>query len=67
MKIIIDRFEGDLVVAELQNKQMINIPKAIIPPEAVEGDVISIEIEKEETEVRENYIKGLMDDLWEDN
>ncbi|MDF2676263.1 MAG: hypothetical protein K0Q97_556 [Bacillota bacterium] len=66
MKIIIDRFEGDFAVVELQNKQMVNIPKAIIPPEAVEGDVISIEINKEETAERKNKIKNLMNDLWED-
>lgn len=66
MKIIIDRFEGDFAVLELQNKEMVNIPKVIIPPEAVEGDVISIEINREETVKRKNNIKNLMNDLWED-
>lgn len=66
MKIIIDRFEGDFAIVELQNKKMVNIPKAIIPPEAVEGDVISIEINREETDERKSKIKNLMYDLWED-
>ncbi len=66
MKIIIDRFEGDFAIAELQNKKIVNIPKAIIPPEAVEGDVISIEINREETEERKREIKNLMNDLWEE-
>lgn len=66
MKIIIDRFEEEFVVAELENKQMINIPKAIIPLDAKEGDVVSIEIDVDETNKRRESIHNLMTELWED-
>jgi DUF3006 family protein len=65
MKIIIDRFEEEFVVAELENKQMINIPKVIMPTNAKEGDVISIEIDDGESKKLAN-VKNLMTELWED-
>lgn len=66
MKIIIDRYEEEFVVVELENKQMINIPKAIIPTNAREGDVISIEVDIDESTERKKKISNLMDELWED-
>lgn len=66
MKIIIDRYEEEFVVVELDNKQMINIPKEIIPSDAKEGDVISIEIDVDETNSRKENIHKLMSELWED-
>jgi DUF3006 family protein len=52
MKIIIDRIEENFFVVELENKEMINIPKSIIPTNAKVGDVISIEVDVNETEER---------------
>ncbi len=66
MKIIIDRYEEEFVVVELENKQMINIPKAIIPTNAREGDVISIEVDIDESTERKKKINNLMSELWED-
>lgn len=66
MRIIIDRFEGDVAVIETQDKQMLNIPKALLPREAREGDVISIDIDRNETEKRSKRIASLMDNLWKD-
>ena len=66
MKIIIDRFEEEIVVAELENKQMINIPKAIMPTDAKEGDVISIQVDVDESTERKKKIYDLMNELWED-
>lgn len=66
MKIIIDRYEEEFVVVELENKQMINIPKAIIPTNAREGDVISIEVDIDESTERKKKINNLMNELWED-
>lgn len=65
MKIIIDRFEGNFAVVELPNKKMINMPKTLVPEKAKEGDVLSIEINRDETEKRGKEIKNLMDDLFE--
>lgn len=64
MKFIIDRFEGDYAVVELENKKMANVPKDILPEEAVEGSVISIVIDEDETMKRKEKIKKLIDDLW---
>jgi len=66
MKIIIDRYEEEFVVVELENKKLINIPKAIIPSDAKEGDVISIEIDVDATNNRKENIHKLMSELWED-
>ncbi|HHY03795.1 MAG TPA: DUF3006 domain-containing protein [Thermoanaerobacterales bacterium] len=65
MKLIIDRFEGEYAVVELQDKSMVNIPKKILPAEAGEGDIISIVIDKDETEKRKQEIQKLAEDLWE--
>ncbi|MEA4895136.1 MAG: DUF3006 domain-containing protein [Oscillospiraceae bacterium] len=64
MRFIIDRFEGQLAVAELESKNLINIPREILPVGTKEGTVINIEIDYEETKKREDGIKRLMDDLW---
>jgi ribosome recycling factor len=64
VKVIIDRFEGDYAVVEMDDKTMINISKCLIP-ESQEGDIIRIEIDKDETEQRKKNIKKLMNDLWE--
>lgn len=64
MKFIIDRFEGDYAVAELESKEMINVPKKILPEGTCEGSVIAIVIDEAETEKRKSNIKKLMDDLW---
>ena len=44
MKVIIDRFEGEYAVAELEDKSFINMDKRLLPPETVEGDIIEITI-----------------------
>jgi hypothetical protein len=65
---IIDRFEGNLVVVELQDKRIINIEKSKIPIEAVEGDVLNIDkditIDLKETENRKKHMEDLTGDIW---
>ncbi|AEG14480.1 hypothetical protein Desku_0881 [Desulfofundulus kuznetsovii DSM 6115] len=65
--LIIDRFEGDWAVIEFGHKTF-NIPKALIPPGAREGDVINIHItlDREATGSRAGAIKRLADELFED-
>lgn len=65
MKVIIDRFEGNYAIVELEDKSTVDMPKKLIPEGAKEGDVLSIEIDLEETNRRKETIKKLMDDLWE--
>ncbi len=65
---IIDRFEGEFAVVELEDMKMVNIEKDKIPQEAQEGYVINIEnsitIDYIETEKRRNKIEELTKDLW---
>jgi len=63
-KVTIDRFEGDYAVVEMEDKTMVNISRCIIP-ESQEGDIIRIEIDKDEKEQRKKDIKKLINDLWE--
>ncbi|WMM25187.1 DUF3006 domain-containing protein [Tissierella sp. MB52-C2] len=64
MKFTIDRFEEDFAIVELENKDTIEIPRIIIPEEAREGDIISITIEKAETDERKERIRGKFDRLF---
>ena len=70
MKGIIDRFEGQYAVVELEDGQMINIDKAQLPVEAKEGMVIliseNVTIDTEETKKRKEEIEELTKDLWEE-
>ncbi len=65
MNFIIDRIEENFAVVELEDKNMINMPIELLPSGAKEGDVLSIVIDKNETEARRRRIEKLMDDLWE--
>lgn len=65
MKVIIDRFEGDFAVVEIEIGKCVNIPKILIP-NAKEGDVIKIEIDKKETLERKKHIQELMNNVFED-
>jgi pyruvate kinase len=70
MKVIVDRFEGDLAVCEKEDKSMVDIPKKELPKEVQPGDVVIIEdgksrIEKGETQERKHRIEKLANDLWE--
>lgn len=65
-KLIIDRFEGDYAVCETENLEFVNIPKAALPSDAKEGDVISVSIDESETDKRKERIEGLMNSLFKD-
>ena len=70
MRGIIDRFEGDIAVVEIEGRKMIHITRRLLPPEAQEGDVIAEEsgayhIDRVETERKKKEIDGLLDELWE--
>lgn len=69
MKGIIDRFEGDYAVVEIDGRQMKDIPKRDISSEAKEGDVIVLVGEKyhvdaEETQRRKSEIAKLTKNMW---
>lgn len=65
MKVIIDRFENDYAVVEIELGKFVDMPKILLPS-AKEGDVINIEIDKKETDKRKKNIKKLMDNVFKD-
>lgn len=67
---IIDRFEGDLAVIEIDGITK-DYDKSILPKGAQVGDMLlfkgdQISILKNETEKLRKDIEALMDELWED-
>ncbi|OLS03119.1 DUF3006 domain-containing protein [Tissierella creatinophila] len=66
MKFIIDRFEGEFVVVELENRDMMNIPIDIIPKFAKEGDVLKIIVDEDETFSRKKRIEEKFKRLFKD-
>ncbi|WP_072280191.1 DUF3006 domain-containing protein [Alkalithermobacter thermoalcaliphilus] len=71
MKGIIDRFEGELAVIELENKTFMNIHKKLLPNDCKEGDVVvlsrdgTIEIDYNAYKKLREEIDNLMDELFE--
>ena len=61
--LIIDRIEGDFAVVETSNG-LINIPRADLPTNAKEGDVLVLGLDKNETEARKKRIDGMMNSLF---
>lgn len=64
--LIIDRFEGAIAIIELEKGEFVQIPRAILPAEAKEGDVITVQIDGRRTADRKSKIEGLLHELWED-
>ncbi len=67
---IIDRFEGNFAIVELDNGEMTKISMNIIPSESKEGQVLKIkdiiQIDYEETKRREAEIRTQTEELWND-
>ena len=62
---IIDRFETEWVVVE-HGRKTFNLPRALFPPGAKEGDVLKLEItiDPAATEERKKEISALAEDLF---
>jgi len=58
MEVIVDRIEGDYLVLELEDKKHVNVPKLLMP-NAVEGDIIDININYAKRAKRESEINSL--------
>ncbi|ALC82155.1 MULTISPECIES: DUF3006 domain-containing protein [Bacillus] len=70
IKGIIDRFEGEIAVVEIEGVTK-DFAKDIFPKEATVGDVVELEdnkvrVLKNETERRRKEVEDLMNDVWED-
>lgn len=64
---VIDRFEGDWVIVEA-NRNIFKLPRELLPPEAMEGDVIrlNVQIDPAATENLKNRIADLARNLFKD-
>lgn len=63
MRVIIDRFEGDFAVVELEDLSTLNVPKILFKG-GKEGDVFDIIYNKDESVKREDNINELMNKLF---
>ena len=66
--IVIDRFEGDKAVIEFSQdngRLLFDIPRAILPKGAKEGDIIKLSVDRMATQKRKDRIESLSDELFE--
>jgi hypothetical protein len=62
----IDRFEGDVAVLLVGDKEtVVNVHRSVLPPEVRQGDVLRLEvtIDREETERRRREVRGKIERL----
>lgn len=64
MEVIVNRVEGNYLVLELEDGNIVDVPKELIP-EAREGDIIRISIDKEETDKKKEEMQELVDSVFE--
>lgn len=64
MELVIDRFEGKFAVVELPDGSFANLPRTLVPADAVEGSVLKIEADAAETEKRRREAQKLLGDLF---
>ncbi|WEK53460.1 MAG: DUF3006 domain-containing protein [Candidatus Cohnella colombiensis] len=70
MKGIVDRFEGEFVVIEIEGQTQ-DIEKSVVHESVKAGDCVVLvegiwETDEAETTDRSAKVKGLMEELWED-
>lgn len=64
MEVIVDRIEEVYLVLELSNGNILYVPKELIP-EAKEGDIITISVDKDKTNIRRKEMQELVDSVFE--
>ena len=65
-RLIIDRLENGFAVCEIEEGSFADIPEKVLPDGVKEGDVITISVDKSETEKKKEKIEGLMNSLFKD-
>lgn len=66
MHITIDRFEGNVAVVQKEDGAEYRMERALLPPQAKEGDVVRIETDGAATQTRRERIEKKMRDIWAD-
>ena len=64
MKVIIDRVEEEIAIVELENGDMVDVPKQILPNNAKEGSVINITCDEKETNAKRDAAKQKMNSIF---
>lgn len=62
----IDRFEGEFALLEADGV-MLRLPRALVPADAREGDLLTIQIDQERTTARRAMLKQKMQLLFEED
>lgn len=70
MRLIVNRFEGNMAVCERSDKSMVDIEVGKLPSDVKVGDVLiekdgNYEFDLTQTEKRKKRVQALMDDLVE--
>lgn len=65
MKVIVDKIEENIATVELENGEMLNLPRKILDG-AEEGDIVEIIVRKNETYERKETIEKLANRLFEE-
>jgi hypothetical protein len=63
--LVIDRFEGEFAVVETDVGH-VQIPLVDLPADCREGDVLTIQVDRQESGKRKKRIDRLMDNLFKD-
>jgi hypothetical protein len=66
VKVFIERFECDCAVVETENNEVVKLPRALVPPGAKIGSVLSIALEARETRKKQDSTAALIEELWKD-
>ena len=66
MRVIVDRFEGNIAAVELEDGSVIDCPKAILPPNAKEGSIINITVDENATNAKLKEVTERMNKLFND-
>ena len=63
MKLIVERIEENKVILENEKGELFPVSAAMLPPVKT-GDVLTVSVDKNETDNRRKRIEGLMDELF---
>ena len=66
--LIVDRFEGDWAIIEIENRHTFNLPRFVLPLGIKEGDAISIQVEIDLVATKElaERSKHLLDNFFDE-
>lgn len=64
MKLTIDRIEGEWAVCEYEKGKTLNLPSALLPTDAREGDVLRLTVDRETTDEQKTRAEELRNRLF---